>query len=85
MEREAIPTMTLKLHRPDERGAIVTRTPEKNEDWRASLRSPRWNAAPLKNPEMNPTSRPVSALFWVVLAALTFGILVIGYSAGFWR
>jgi hypothetical protein len=34
---------------------------------------------------MNPTSRPASALFWVVLAALTFGILVIGYSAGFWR
>jgi hypothetical protein len=54
-------------------------------DWRASLRSPRWNVAPMKNPEMNPTSRPVSALFWVVLAALTFGILVIGYSAGFWR
>jgi hypothetical protein len=39
----------------------------------------------MSNPEMNPTSRPVSALFWVVLAALTFGILVIGYSAGFWR
>ena len=77
--------MTLKLHRLDERGAIVARAPEKNVDWRASLRSPRWNAAPMSNPEMNPTSRPVSALFWVVLAALTFGILVIGYSAGFWR
>jgi len=77
--------MTLKLHGPDERGAIVARTPEKNADWRTSLRSPRWNVAPMKNPEMNPTSRPVSALFWVVLAALTFGILVIGYSVGFWR
>ena len=25
------------------------------------------------------------AIFWIVLAALTFGILVIGYSVGFWR
>ena len=66
-------------------GAIVARRPEKGDDWRATLRSPRWNAAPLKNPEMNPTSRPLSALFWIVLAALTFGILVIGYSVGFWR
>jgi hypothetical protein len=77
--------MTLKLHRPDEHGAIVAHTPDKAADWRTTLRSPRWSAAPLNNPEMNPTSRPASALFWVVLAALTFGVLVIGYSVGFWR
>jgi hypothetical protein len=47
--------MTLKLHGPDERGAIVARVPEQGADWRASLRSPRWNVAPMKNPEMNPT------------------------------
>jgi len=77
--------MTLKLHRPDERGAIVAHAPEKGGDWRTTLRSPRWNVAPMKNSEMNPTSRPASALFWIVLAALTFGVLVIGYSVGFWR
>lgn len=77
--------MTLKLHRPDERGEIVAHAPEKSGDWRTTLRSPRWNVAPLKNPEMNPTSRPASALFWFALAALTFGILLVGYSVGFWR
>jgi hypothetical protein len=64
---------------------VTSYPPESKADWRASLRSPRWNAAPLKNPEMNPTSRPASVLFWLVLGAITFGILVLGYGSGFWR
>ena len=77
--------MTLKLHRPDERGAIVAHTPEKSGDWRASLRSPRWNVAKLDNPEMNPTRRPVSVAFWLALGAITFAVLLAGYGSGFWR
>ena len=77
--------MTLKLHRPDERGVITSHPPEKRADWRATLKSPRWNAAPLKSPEMNPTSRPASVIYWLVLGVITFGILMLGYGSGFWR
>ncbi|MEI6270730.1 MAG: hypothetical protein WCP38_00030 [Chloroflexota bacterium] len=77
--------MTLKLHRPDERGVVTSYPEEKAGDWRTTLRSPRWNAAALKNPEMNPTSRPASVLYWLVLGAITFGILMLGYGSGFWR
>jgi hypothetical protein len=75
--------MTLQLHRPDGKGGIETVAPSAN--WRASLRSPRWNVAKLANPEMNPTSRARSAIFWVVFAALTFVLLVAGYGTGFWH
>jgi hypothetical protein len=33
---------------------------------------------------MNPTSAARSAVFWLSLALLTFVILVVGYSVGFW-
>ena len=75
--------MTLQLHRPDGKGGIET-VPS-NATWRASLRSPRWNVAKLANPEMNPTSRARSAIFWFVFAALTFALLVAGYGTGFWH
>jgi hypothetical protein len=77
--------MTLKLHRPDERGVITSHEPERRADWRTTLRSPRWNAAPLKNPEMNPTGRSASVVYWLVLGVITFGILMLGYGSGFWR
>ena len=54
-------------------------------DWRASLRSPRWNVAPLENPEMNPTRRPASIAIWLVLGAITFIVLLAGYGSEFWR
>lgn len=75
--------MTLQLHRPDGKGRIETVAPK--ADWSADLRSPRWNVAKLANPEMNPTSRFRSALFWAVLAAVTFAILLAGYGSGFWK
>ena len=75
--------MTLQLHRPDGQGGIETVPP--GADYRTDLRSPRWNAAKLANPEMNPTSRVRSALLWIVLAAATFTLLLVGYGSGFWR
>jgi hypothetical protein len=82
--------MSLQLHRPDGKGGLEPR-PVTEPDWRRQLRSPRWGAAlrggrlpALSNPEMRPTSVARSVLFWVGLAALTFAILVAGYSTGFW-
>jgi hypothetical protein len=81
--------MTLQLHRPDGEGGLEPTPVE--PDWRAQLRSPRWGAGlehnrlpDLKNPEMNPTSRFQSALFWLGLGFVTFLVLVIGYGTGFW-
>lgn len=75
--------MTLQLHRPDGQGGLEPQT-ETPKDWRDQLESPRWNASPLKNTEMNPTRTRVSVLFWGALAALTFVLLLIGYGTGFW-
>jgi len=83
--------MSLQLHRPDERG-VLKPEPGAPPDYREQLRSPRWGLAlrggrlpAMKNPEMRPTSRAIAVLFWVSLAALTFVLLVGGYSLGIWR
>jgi hypothetical protein len=34
---------------------------------------------------MNPTSSTRSVLLWIVLAAGTFVLLLLGYGSGFWR
>ncbi len=82
--------MTLQLHRPDGKGGVEPR-PVEDENWRNQLESPRWGSAlkggrlpALKNPEMNPTSIMRSVVFWLGLAAATFGIIVVGYGTGFW-
>jgi hypothetical protein len=82
--------MTLKLHRPDGEGGLEPRQVVES-DWRTQLRSARWGVGlrhdrlpDLKNPEMNPTSRFRSVLFWLGLAFVTFAILVAGYGSGFW-
>ncbi len=82
--------MTLKLHRPDGEGGLEPRQVVE-PDWRAQLESPRWGAGlergrlpALKNPEMNPTSRFRSVLFWLGLGVATFLLLVVGYGSGFW-
>jgi len=83
--------MTLQLHRPDGQGGLEPR-PVVEKNWRRQLRSTRWGASfrsgslpALSNPEMNPTRTPVSIAFWVVLGAITFGLLVAGYGSGFWH
>ena len=82
--------MSLQLHRPDGQGGLEVRTPTA-EDHRSTLRSPRWGAAlkdgelpELRNVEMNPTSTARSVAFWVVLALITFVLIVAGYGTGIW-
>jgi hypothetical protein len=79
--------MTLQLHRPDGRGGLAPSPPPtgQGEDWRKDLHARRWRVARLGNPEMNPTSTLVAAAFWLVLAGLTFGLLVWGYGSHFWH
>jgi hypothetical protein len=82
--------MSLQLHRPDGEGGLEPR-PVADPDWRNHLRSARWGTdlrgdrlPELKNPEMDPTSRFRSVLFWLALAFATFVIVALGYSTGFW-
>ncbi len=74
--------MSLQLHRP--RGGALEPSRVESRNWRRSLRSRRWNAPPLENPDAPTTSSKVALLFFVSLAALTFAILVAGYGTGFW-
>ena len=71
--------MTLQLNKPDGQGGLTPRK-DSPKDWRTQLRSSRWNAARLANPEMNPTRPAVAVLFWVALAVLTFVLLALGYG-----
>ena len=82
--------MSLQLHRPDGEGGLEPRAVAE-PDWRTQLRSARWGTdlrgdrlPELKNPEMNPTSRFRSVLFWLALAFATFVIVAVGYGTGFW-
>jgi hypothetical protein len=34
---------------------------------------------------MNPTSTAAAVVFWVVLAGLTFALLLLGYGSHFWH
>ena len=75
--------MSLKLYRPTPDGQLEP-NPVELRTWRSRLGSRRWNAAPLSNPEMEPTSSRLGVLFWVSLAALTFVVLLVGYGTGIW-
>ena len=82
--------MTLQHYRPDRKGGLEQR-PADGRDWRTELRSPRWGRGlrggrlpALANTDMDPTSRGLSALFWIALAVLTFVLVVLGYGTGFW-
>ena len=80
--------MSLQLHRPDGSGGLVPTPPPgrgRGEDWRNSLRSPRWRAAALRNSEMNPTSTVRAVVFWGALAFFTFVLLLWGYGTHFWH
>jgi len=79
--------MTLQLHRPDGQGGLVPTRPARGprDDWRKALRSPRWRPARLANSDVRPTSTPMAVAFWVALAAVTFGLLIVGYGTHFWH
>ena len=81
--------MTLQLHRPDGEGGLEPRPGPDGLAHPAALaalgRRARSGRLPdLKNPEMNPTSRFMSVLFWLGLGLATFVLLVLGYGTGFW-
>jgi hypothetical protein len=82
--------MSLQLHRPDGKGGLEVR-PGTEENYRSTLRSPRWGAAlkggelpELRNPEMNPTSTARAVAFWLILGLVTFALIVAGYTTGLW-
>ncbi len=57
---------------------------EVDGDYRDSLRSRRWNAAPLQNPEVEKTDPRIAVLSIVALATITLVVLVVGYGIGLW-
>ena len=74
--------MSLKLYRPVPGG--LEPSPVEERDWRRRLRSPRWSAARLANPEAQEASPLGAVLLFGGLAAATFVLLVLGYATGFW-
>ena len=74
--------MSLKLYRPTPNG--LEPNPVEQRTWRSRLTSRRWQPAALENKAIQPTSSLVAVLFWIVLAAFTFVVLLVGYGTGFW-
>ena len=58
---------------------------DQSGDYRDQLRSRRWDAAPLTNPEVEKTDPRIAAAAIVILGAITLLILVVGYGSGFWE
>jgi hypothetical protein len=71
------------MYRPSTDGGLEPVTGEVG-DYREQLRSRRWRAAPLANPEVESTDPRIAVAFIVGLLALTFVLLVVGYASGFW-
>ena len=74
--------MSLRLYRPTP-GGLEPGQPE-GGDWRGRLRSRRWRAAKLSNPEAVPVGPWSAVLVFGLLSILTLVALVIGYGTGFW-
>lgn len=71
------------MYRPGPEGGLEAGVPEV-EDYRDQLRSRRWNAAPLENPEVEKTDPRIAVAALVALAAVTLLVLVVGYGVGVW-
>ncbi|MEX1294636.1 MAG: hypothetical protein AB1Z67_00555 [Candidatus Limnocylindrales bacterium] len=71
------------MYRPGAEGGLEAAAPE-TEDYRDGLRSRRWNAAPLENPEVEKTDPRIVAGAIVLLGAVTFAIIAVGYGLGLW-
>jgi hypothetical protein len=71
------------LYRADAEGGLEAVSPQ--GDYRDGLRSQRWDAAPLKNPEVEKTDPRIAVAALLLLALITFAILVVGYGViGIW-
>ena len=71
------------LYRPSAEGGSEATSGEPG-DYREGLRSRRWDAAPLENPEVEKTDPRIAVATIVILAAITLLVLVAGYGSGFW-
>ena len=71
------------MYRPTSDGGLEPVTGEVG-DYRDRLRSRRWDAAPLANPEVESTDPRIAVAFIVGLLVITFVLLVVGYVSGFW-
>lgn len=71
------------MYRPAAEGGLEA-SPRSDEDYRDRLRSRRWDAAPLRNPEAEKTDPRLAVAAIALLSALTFSVLVVGYASGFW-
>jgi hypothetical protein len=60
-------------------------TESSSGDYRDQLGSRRWDAAPLRNPEVEKTDPRIAVAAVLLLAGLTLLILVAGYATGFWE
>lgn len=71
------------MYRSDAKGGLQAVAPE--GDYRDELRSRRWNAAPLENPEAEKTDPWIAIAVIVGLSVMTLVILVVGYGLlGIW-
>ena len=71
------------MYRPSGEGGLEP-VSEQVPDYPDQLRSGRWNAAPLENPEVEKTDPRLAVLAIAVLGAATLVVLVLGYGSGFW-
>lgn len=71
------------VYRPTPEGGLERATGQTG-DYREQLRSRRWNAARLENPEGEPTDPRIATLAIAILCAMTFVLIVVGYASGFW-
>ena len=76
--------MSLQLHRPGPEGRLEPASADQptaavQPDYRRRLRSRRWGAAELSNPDMHVANPWLAVGLIVLLAAATFVILVLGY------
>ena len=71
------------MYRPGPEGGLEAGAPEV-DDYRDQLRSRRWNAAPLENPEVEKTDPRIAVGVLILLATITFVIIAVGYGAGLW-
>ena len=82
LQRSADESKTV-MYRPAPEGGLEAASSEP-ADYRDELRSRRWNAAPLENPEVERTDPRIAVAAVVGLSVVTLLVLVIGYGVGIW-
>ncbi len=71
------------MYRPAAGGGLEA-VPAERSDYRDGLRSGRWDAAPLENPEVDKTDGRITVAAIAILSAVTLVVLVLGYGSGLW-